>query len=642
MAGLTKRSKVDDSDDESNSKTDTSKDTCDYLTKHAGSGTLLIRSLSELLGSPYDWRSLRVSSHHFSFVGDGTMSPLVECVKKMKAQLDEHVFIGYGEGMYVRNVVAEAALDSPDGDRVCFALRSRRLLGHANAVDMEKMLDVVNILLKKQFVLGWPPLEDDPFSGDLAVLDYFSDDEPEEHDDRKEDYTRQRILADRGAVELIVKIMERWPESPRVQEKGCFLLSKLWGPEDLRRRCVLLVRKAMDIHPKVTEVQIAACNALKHFWVLIPQFLLSVEAVNAVCVAMENHPSSLHVQRAACEFFRWVLPNKANGNERLLEKIRGAPVLKLMLAAVGAHIGKKRFQRDVWNAIGSILHYARDLDFFGSGGVAAMSTALSHMSNEDFSLPRISSFVLRAFKTACKAENAAVHVDEGLMQLVFSDWIKHSCVVQYPEMVDVCKAFGHLAQNAHWAAWLSGKGVVAHIVKFMEESMDFGQFHRRHWSEHPQYTATTYALMNFAQREPLQVDSAIRAVIRAMTVTPKELKMQVRGCAFLASLSWSPANAIKASAFCACEVVVGAMAAHAEEVAMQEQGCLALASLLVHDANRVATAKANGVGALVKAMSKFPDNAAVKEHGRKILKLMSTSAGAREYSKELQVVALLS
>ena len=34
----------------------------------------------------------------------------------------------------------------------------------------------------------------------------------------------------------------------------------------------------------------------------------------------------------------------------------------------------------------------------------------------------------------------------------------------------------------------------------------------------------------------------------------------------------------------------------------------------------------------MKAIKKFPDNTTVQEHGRKILKLMSTSAGARKHS----------
>ena len=60
----------------------------------------------------------------------------------------------------------------------------------------------------------------------------------------------------------------------------------------------------------------------------------------------------------------------------------------------------------------------------------------------------------------------------------------------------------------------------------------------------------------FPQREPSQVAGAIRAVTSDKAAIPTELKMQVRGCAFLPSISWSTSNAIKTSPFHACDVVV--------------------------------------------------------------------------------------
>ena len=43
-----------------NAEADKSKVACDYFTKHFGPNTLSIRSLSELLGNPFDWRSVRI------------------------------------------------------------------------------------------------------------------------------------------------------------------------------------------------------------------------------------------------------------------------------------------------------------------------------------------------------------------------------------------------------------------------------------------------------------------------------------------------------------------------------------------------------------------------------------------------------
>ena len=54
----------------------------------------------------------------------------------------------------------------------------------------------------------------------------------------------------------------------------------------MKNRCVILVRNAMYMHPQDPEVQTAACKALKNFWFAAAKFLLSAEAVKAICVAI--------------------------------------------------------------------------------------------------------------------------------------------------------------------------------------------------------------------------------------------------------------------------------------------------------------------------------------------------------------------
>eukprot|EP00747_Dinoflagellata_sp_TGD_P029610 gnl/TRDRNA2_/TRDRNA2_134016_c0_seq1.p1 gnl/TRDRNA2_/TRDRNA2_134016_c0~~gnl/TRDRNA2_/TRDRNA2_134016_c0_seq1.p1 ORF type:complete len:657 (+),score=90.45 gnl/TRDRNA2_/TRDRNA2_134016_c0_seq1:3-1973(+) len=653
MAGAAKRAKLKDSEGGCDTQRASPAGQRDHLTYHILDDGVLMSSLADLLGSPYDWRFLRAASSHLRHNGKRTALFLARCVEKFKAEL---------RTWDASKVLAEASKESPDGDKVLFALRMRHLLGArcdtpfrtsshgADSVKTEMMLDAIKMLLQKRTVLGWPPVDDwNGWRFGLSVLrDHDSDDSDEDRGDSDKDdndYDRFR-LEDRGAVELIVRTMERWRCCPGVQEKGCFLLSKLWGPEDLRERCILLIRNAMDTHLQIPEVQSTACKAFKHFWCSNADFILSVESVNAICIAMKNFPSSLRVQHAACDFFRWVVPcsGKSEGNSKLLNKTLEAEAMKLMLGAVNTHIRTARFQRDVWLSITGLLRHFKDSMFFDCGGVSAMSTTLSRYGSvRTYGLaPNVCHFVLQAFRWACVHEEGTKHIDENVMQLALSALLKDCCIANSSPMVNCCKAFGHLAQYARFATWLSEKGFCQDVIKFMEESLDFKSRNKGFGWKHPEYTASMFVLTRLVQKEPLQVYGALRAVLWAMSAIPNELKLQVRGCEFVASLHWSPLNAVKASAFRTCDLVLGAMMVHAKEEALQEQGCLALTTLLAHDSNCVSVAKLNGVGTLVQAIESFPSNTVVQEQGRRLIKTMSESTEARKHSAELRVVALLS
>jgi len=504
---------------------------------------------------------------------------------------------------------------------------------------IQMMLDAMKVLLKKHVVSGWPPVDKSPGWSNSSC----HDDRAESDSDDKADDGHVR-LEDRGVLELIITLMERWPNCVRVQEKGCFLLSRLWGPKDLRERCVLLVRNAMDRHLRVPELQGVACKAFKHFWFSNDNYLVSAEAIRAVCDAMENHPSSLRVQSAACKFFIVVLfpfPVESKSRSKVIEEIQKTEAMKLMLDAVTMHIGKKRFLRDAWRLITSLLRFVDCSTFFICGGVPAMHATLSYYESEwSCCLSQaVTRSVFQAFRWVCAHEDGAKHIDENVLHCVVSSLTMSSSIfLDSIIMKSCCKAIGHLAGDIRWAPWFAEKRIAEYIVKFMERLLDHG-CHKR---SHPELSASTFALTHLVQRESLQVDGALRAVLRAMAAIPKELKLQVQGCTFLASLHWRPLNAVKASAFRACDAVLTAMVMHAEEQAVQERGCLALATLLVHDANLVTTAKLNGVGILAQAMEKFPTNIVLQEQGRSIIRIMSKSTKARKHSTELRVVALLS
>lgn len=81
-----------------------------------------------------------------------------------------------------------------------------------------------------------------------------SEDGDGEDEDEKDDAQYDRLV-DRGAVELIVTVMERLPLRPLVQEQGCVLLSRLGGGAgDLRDRCCFLIVSVMETHLGTPEV----------------------------------------------------------------------------------------------------------------------------------------------------------------------------------------------------------------------------------------------------------------------------------------------------------------------------------------------------------------------------------------------------
>ena len=72
--------------------------------------SISIRSLSELLGSAFDWRSIRISSRHLWVM---STSPLTQSAKKMK-EVMEGRGPSYGTSQSQR-VLEYAAQDSADG-----------------------------------------------------------------------------------------------------------------------------------------------------------------------------------------------------------------------------------------------------------------------------------------------------------------------------------------------------------------------------------------------------------------------------------------------------------------------------------------------------------------------------------------------
>eukprot|EP00928_Gymnodinium_smaydae_P034306 TRINITY_DN24347_c0_g2_i1.p1 TRINITY_DN24347_c0_g2~~TRINITY_DN24347_c0_g2_i1.p1 ORF type:complete len:658 (+),score=84.97 TRINITY_DN24347_c0_g2_i1:54-2027(+) len=650
MSRPSKQAKVNDVASDSDTESTDTAEKQDHITKNAGPDAVLMRCLADMIGSPYDWRFLQAASRGFRHVGEGSSSPLKRCRETYKTEL------GRWDAARVHD---EACKELPDGDRVLFAVRMRHLLGSRNANDTrgsEKLLDALMELIKKHHVLGWPLADDNDALSLFRALDRLEIDmEPgaeneEEIDDDENDYNTSR-LTDRGVVEFIVTIMERFPGAARVQEKGCVLLSKLWSPEDLSERCVLLTRSAMDVHLRDPLVQVAACRALKHFWHCTRDYLLSMEAVSAAVVAMETHPSSWLVQRAACNFLSWILPpSEESADKDAIEAILNTDAMKLVLMAVTKHLAKPRFQRDAWITISKMLCHLKNEQFYVFGGLDAMKLALAKYSSSRLGglgcfLAGVSDFVFDVFRWACTHEKGRRDIDEALMEFAAAIVIRSRSVVRTNALTSCCKAFGYLAHDIRWAQWFSEKRLAEHIVKFMTESLEFnhrdGGFKSHQW-RHPEYTSSMVALTQLVRLEPLQVDGALRVVLWAMSAVPEELDIQIQGCAFLASLDWNPLNSVKASAFRACNNVVDAMLVHAKEEVLQEQACLALKTLLVRGQSREMLAKHGGVGALVQAIETFPRNNVVQMKGREIIKCMSGSACARAHSNELRVLALFS
>lgn len=188
-----------------------------------------------------------------------------------------------------------------------------------------------------------------------------------------------------------------------------------------------------------------------------------------------------------------------------------------------------------------------------------MVNTLRHHKSHFTSGLSVTDCALEAFRWTCKQKDGAAHMNEDLLQIALSK-IDDARLSWYDRSQEsCCKALAYLSRDARWAIWLSERSASEKLVGFMDRSLESTARCAIHREKHPEYTASTLALTQLLEREPLQVDGAPRVVLGAMSSVPKEVKMQVRGCAFLASLHWSPLNAIKATAFCACETVLNAM-----------------------------------------------------------------------------------
>ena len=151
-------------------------------------------------------------------------------------------------------------------------------------------------------------------------------------------------------------------------------------------------------------------------WSIDCSIILSVDAIHGVSTAMSNNPLSARVQYAACDFFCTMMPRWGQrATSVVVDSKCKAKSMKMMLNAVVAHIGKNVLQSKVWLAIDGFRHYDQHSDFFGSGGVPAMSLVLFTYESETFTrCPR--GMVLDVFKCACKASESARVIDECLVQ----------------------------------------------------------------------------------------------------------------------------------------------------------------------------------------------------------------------------------
>ena len=105
-----------------------------------------------------------------------------------------------------------------------------------------------------------------------------------------------------------------------------------------------------------------------------------------------------------------------------------------------------------------------------------MSLVLSTYESETFTrCPR--GMVLDVFKCACKASESARLIDERLVQLLLLEFRKPLFLGS--NLANCCTAVGHLAREAHWVAKFANLGIVAVIIKFVEETLHCSK--RENW-----------------------------------------------------------------------------------------------------------------------------------------------------------------
>eukprot|EP00438_Fugacium_kawagutii_P013621 Skav229253 [mRNA] locus=scaffold2418:13477:15313:- [translate_table: standard] len=158
----------------------------DLLKPEESNFSPLFQCLQEFLDSPYDWHFLQCASSRLQHV----RSQMQRCRERFSADV---------KTWDVARLVAEENKEAPDGDRILFLAGARRI-----ALRMaQPLLTTLKCLTGNENVVGWRK----PKCGwelDSLFEDFFGE-------DASECFSKE--LIDRGVLRVVVKLLERYPDS---------------------------------------------------------------------------------------------------------------------------------------------------------------------------------------------------------------------------------------------------------------------------------------------------------------------------------------------------------------------------------------------------------------------------------------------
>jgi len=575
-----------------------------------------------LLDSPYDWRSLLLTSRSFCHLGSWSCTPLRRSIDHFKLELG-----AWG----AKEVNMHAAMAKPDVDRIFFALRMRGFGKRRKHGLMHKGPAASDCELACSALAAILPWEKDFF---LRSCRSWT---------RK---TYEDRIAELGGVDAVLLAMEDFPDVLPVQEQGCHILANLANEYCIQEgdlgRCLLAILSAMEVHTGSVKLQESGCRAVGSLEISNEQMLVPCGGIRTILRAMKDHPGAACLQREACGTLNSMITNHKGHADNTCVQIAALGGGHLILEAVRIHQDDKDLLFDACTVLavmlkttilsGHVHHAVKEanltldgLSFASIGGVERMVSILSG--------PRL--VCSGAQGAACRVLRYYSEFDEAIDG--FTDANVHSVIdaigrnLEYGSMCKHgCRTLGNLSRSCQWSDFIVQNGGFEVIAKAMEE----------HPQERSVQEAGCSALSILIRHEPSTILRVTRVVLRAMAEHPDAINVQMHGLAFMRSSSENSEAATRIGALAGCDAILTAMARHTGDARLQIEGLRVLKALVMHDPNKIRLARLCPTETLIICIETHLHEREVQELGRQVLQILGSCREARMHDLGLRAISL--
>jgi hypothetical protein len=380
-----------------------------------------------------------------------------------------------------------------------------------------------------------------------------------------------RILYDETLVTLVLKAMQRFPESADLQEEACSTLYYL------------------SIFDRASAATLA-------------------ETLQTIVCAMERHQHT-GVQEEACS----IICNLTSDMDHH-ENIKLKKGIRAVLSAMRQHPWNARILETCFAALCNLASSIHLQELLGQEGAIEVILASMSMHPKDCSINEYGCATLSNLSMNCKANQALIAQDNGVVMIVnaMNHDPNHAGIQE-----SACAALANLASSTDETiiGKIRSEGGVDSLLTCMKKQLQHASM-----QEHC-CRAFAYLTQDLENLDP-SIDNynSIRVILAGMRFHVENPQVQGYGCATLRNVCKnSNAREIVASVGGIGTVIVG-MRRNCDDEYVQENACSALFRLAENDLdNGVSISSEGGVAALVDAMNRHSASRKVQTEGSRIL-----------------------